>query len=90
MGLIRLLLSVFASYPDIAKAAMAKHAASGDSLVTWMRDAILDGKLATEDYLLASRVFSAMMGGFPDSMTRKLKKEIIRTFLARYGKIGCA
>lgn len=101
MGLIRLLLSVFTSYPDVAKEAMVKHATYENGLTTWMRAAMLDGKLATDDYILASRVFSAMLGGaftWPavyqagilDQMTMELKQEIIRVFLARYGKVSSA
>jgi len=101
MGLIRLLLSVFTTYPDLAKEAMARHARSENGLISWMRAAFLDGKLATDDYILASRVFSAMLGGaftWPavyqggilDQMTPDFKQEIIRTFLSRYGTAGNA
>lgn len=101
MGLIRFLLSVFIRYPDIAREAMVKQAKSENGLVAWMRAAMRDGKLATDDYILAAKVFSAMIGGaftwpavyqgeFLDHMTMELKQEIVRTFLARYGKNGSA
>lgn len=96
MGLIRLLLSVFASYPDVAKEAMEKHATTESGLTTWMRAAILDGKIYTNDYILASKIFSSMLGGaftWPavyqggilNQTTLEMKQEIIRTFLARFG-----
>lgn len=100
MGLIQLLLSVFTSNPDIAKEAMMKHATTESSMTSWMRAAMSDGKLVYGDPVLASRVFSSMLGGaftwpavyqggilFP--ATLELKNEIIQTFLARYGKITC-
>jgi TetR/AcrR family transcriptional regulator of autoinduction and epiphytic fitness len=97
MGLIRLLLSVFASYPELAKEAMEKHAKTESGLTSWMRAAILDGKLDTNDHILASRVLSSMLGGaitWPavyqgGTFTRispELKEEIVLTFLARFGK----
>ena len=63
MGQIRLLLSVFTSHPAMAKEAVANHATTESSLTAWMRAAILDGRLAAEDPVVASRVFSAMLGG---------------------------
>lgn len=97
IGLIRLLLSVFTSYPDLAKEAMLKHATSEDGLMKWVRAATDDGKLATTDYSLASRVFSAMLGGaftwpavyrggVAGHIPTELKHEIIEVFLARYKK----
>lgn len=97
MGQIKLLLSVFINFPETAKEAVAKHSSSESSLTAWMRAAALDGKLVADDPELASRVFTAMMGGaftWPsvyqggllDPRTAELKREIISTFLARYGK----
>lgn len=96
MGIIKLLLTVFIRHPDVARAAMAKYASSENGLTAWMRSAIEDGKLATKDPALASRVFSSMLGGaftwpavyqgdFVDYKTEEFKREIIATFLARYG-----
>jgi TetR/AcrR family transcriptional regulator, regulator of autoinduction and epiphytic fitness len=96
MGIIRFLVSVFISYPDIAKEAMAAHADSENGLTSWMHAAKDDGKLATDDYILASMVFSALIGGaftwpsvyqgeFSGLRAMDLKQEIIKTFLARYG-----
>lgn len=96
MGLIKLLLTVFIRHPEIAQASMAKYATAENGLTTWMHSAIQDGKLSANDHVLASRVFSSMLGGaftwpavyqgeFLDHMTVELKREIIATFLARYG-----
>jgi len=95
MGFIKVLLPVFIRTPEVAKRAMSQHAASEDSVTTWMRAAILDGKLSAENPLLAARVFSAMMGGaftwpavyqggLDSQIIPGLKKELIETFLCRY------
>lgn len=97
MGLIRFLLAIFGSYPELARETMAKHASSESALTAWMRAAIRDGKLSTKDPVLASRVFSSMLGGaftWPavyqggllDSTAAELKRELIGAFLDRYGK----
>jgi hypothetical protein len=43
MGQIKLLLSVFINFPEIAKDAVARHSSSETSLTAWMRAAIQDG-----------------------------------------------
>jgi len=97
LGLIRFLLAIFGSYPELARETMAKHASSESGLTAWMRAAIRDGKLSAEDPVLASRVFSAMLGGAftwpavyqggpPDSGATELQAELIGAFLDRYGK----
>lgn len=96
MGRIKLLLSVFINFPEIAKDAVARHSSSESSLTAWMRAAIQDGRLRAVDPELASRVFSAMMGGaftwpsvyqggFLDPRSQDLKRELVSTFLARFG-----
>lgn len=95
MGMIKFLLAVFMRYPAVAKEAVAEHAKSENGLTAWMRAASNDGRLAAGDCILAARVFSAMLGGaftwpavYQGELRghRELKREIIRTFLAGYGR----
>lgn len=99
MGMIRFLISVFSAYPEVAKEAMSKHLAGKDGLSLWMRAASDDGKLATDDYRLAARVFSAMISGaitwpavyqgiLAEDISPQLKEELIKTFMSRYSKQG--
>ena len=92
----KVLLAVFIRDPELARQAMARHEPGEDTLVTWVAAAAADGRLSVADPQLAARVFSAMVGGaftwpsvyrgFLDPETIKdLKKELIETFLCRYG-----
>lgn len=97
LGLIHVLLSVFKRYPEVVKRSMSKYAVSESGLSSWMRAAMADRKLEAGDHATASRLFSSMLGGaitWPavyqgasfQAPSPELKREIVRTFLARYGK----
>jgi TetR/AcrR family transcriptional regulator, regulator of autoinduction and epiphytic fitness len=97
MGFIKVLLAVFMRDPALARKAMSAHMGGEDPMTAWMREAARDGRLAIEDPSLAARVFSAMLSGaftwpavyqgyLDTQAVPALKRELIATFLCRYGR----
>ena len=95
LGLTKVTLGVVLRDPQLAQGTIAKAEAEGDALVTWLREAVDDGKLTIEDCELAARVFWSMISGaffwpilihgpMDPVIVQVLKKEMIHTFLCRY------
>jgi TetR/AcrR family transcriptional regulator, regulator of autoinduction and epiphytic fitness len=95
LGFIKVLLTEFIRDPQMARRAVAEHAAGPDNLTEWMRAAKEDGGLSVEDPRMASRVFASMLGGaftwpavyqgyLDPAQIGPLKKELIDTFLSRF------
>lgn len=95
MGLMKVATAVFIRDPKLAKATMDKAMAGEDTLVTWIKAAVQDGKLRIDNPELAANVFWSMVSGAlfwpqlfqeaPDPATSQtLKNELIQVFLSRY------
>jgi len=99
MGFMKALLIMFIRDPEMARKSMTKYANTEDALAAWLQAAARDGRLAIEDHQLAARVFWSMLGGaftwpavyqgfLEPQSAQVLKKELIETYLCRYGKQG--
>ena len=96
LGLSRILNAMFTREPEKAQAARAEFAPLEDELERWIRDAIQAGQLNASDPALATKVFYGMIEGtltYPalsgcvdPETVEPLKRELIATFLCRYGK----
>ena len=91
----RFLTIVFLKDINYARETVAKYPPKYDMLLTWLNEAEKDGKIKTDNLLLAARVFYALVEGaitYPATFTYGINKsafepmldEIIATFLARY------
>lgn len=96
MGVFKVALGVLFRDPELAEKTMGKALAGEDTLLTWIKDAAKDGRLRVKNPELAADMFWGMVSGtlfWPRLLTgsmepkkvRQLKKEIIETFLGRYG-----
>jgi TetR/AcrR family transcriptional regulator of autoinduction and epiphytic fitness len=96
LGLSRFLTTVFLNDTAYARATVAKYPPKHVMLLDWLREAESDGRIKTENQLLAARVFYAMVEGavtwpaiftegISKSATEPILNEIITVFLARYG-----
>jgi TetR/AcrR family transcriptional regulator of autoinduction and epiphytic fitness len=97
LGLMKVTVGVFITQPDLSVAIMARAEDLEDTLATWLKDATEDGRLEVKNPKLAADIFWSMVGGAffwpsiflgpmkPDK-TDTMKKELIKTFLARYQK----
>lgn len=96
LGLMKVATTVFIAEPEMARETMDRLAAEEDRLVTWLREATADGRMAVSDAVLAAQVFWAMVsGGFywpslylgpvDEAPAAALKAEMVAVFLARYG-----
>lgn len=92
----RFLTIVFLKDINYARETVAKHPPNYNILLDWLKEAEKDGKIKTDNPLLAARVFYALVEGaitYPATFTNGINKsalkpmldEIIATFLARYG-----
>ena len=95
LGLSRFLTMVFLKDTNYARETVAKYPPVYDMLLDWLKEAEKDGKIKTDNLLLAARVFYALVEGaitypalFTDGINKSAVKpmldEIIATFLARY------
>lgn len=96
LGLSRFLTGVFLNDITYARKTVAKYPPVYDMLLNWLKEAEKAGKIKTDNLLLTARVFYAMVEGaitypalFSEGINRSvvepLLREIIATFLARYG-----
>ena len=96
LGLSRIVNAMFTRDPSKANAARAEFAPLEDELERWVRDAVAAGRLEAPDPALATKVFYGMIEGtltYPalsgcvaPELVEPLKRELIATFLSRYGK----
>jgi len=97
LGMWRVALGVFINNPDLVREAVMRAEDREDYLATWLRTADEDGRLRVPDPVLAAQAFWAIMSGaffwpalFMGPMdavaSEPMKKELIETFLARYGR----
>ncbi|MEW8623912.1 MAG: TetR/AcrR family transcriptional regulator [Candidatus Thiodiazotropha endolucinida] len=95
LGLMRVTLSAFVSYPEMAERAVLFSDSQEDGLITWLKDATKDGQLNVKNPELAAESFWSLFAGtfFWPPIVRgpvdknhgqKLKSEFIQMFLARY------
>ncbi|MCG7991005.1 MAG: TetR/AcrR family transcriptional regulator [Candidatus Thiodiazotropha lotti] len=98
LGLMRMAFAAFISHPELAQKAYAKAEAQEDSLSAWLKAASKDGRLDVKDPALAAEIFWSLFAGtffWPPILqgpvepktARKLKKEFIETFLARFRSV---
>lgn len=98
LGLTKVLNAMFTRQPEKTSVARAEFAPLEDELERWIRDAKTAGYLDAPDPALAAKVFYGMIEGTltypalsgcvdPHSV-EPLKRELIATFLSRYGKPG--
>jgi TetR/AcrR family transcriptional regulator of autoinduction and epiphytic fitness len=96
MGVFKVALGVLFRDPELAEKTMAQALAGEDTLLTWIREAARDGRLNVKDPEMAADMFWGMASGalfwprmlagsMEPKKVRQLKKEIIDTFLERYG-----
>jgi TetR/AcrR family transcriptional regulator, regulator of autoinduction and epiphytic fitness len=96
VGMIKVVFGVFARNPDLARRAVRSVHDPDGTFVPWLKAAKADRRLRFKDAEMASAMFGAMIGGgiwwptvmfdaVTPSQAEILKKEIICTFLARYG-----
>lgn len=96
LGLSRFLTMVFLKDTKYARETVAKYPPSNAMLLNWLKEAEEAGKIKTDNMLLSARIFYAMVEGaitypalFSEGINKKaiepLLKEIIATFLAKYG-----
>jgi TetR/AcrR family transcriptional regulator of autoinduction and epiphytic fitness len=96
LGVMKVSLGVLVSHPDLARETVSQCAGMENTLASWLKEAVEDGKLEVEDTELVSKVFDSMIAGafywpatihglMDESEETKLKDEFIKTFLARYG-----
>lgn len=94
-GLVKVALGVFIKEPAIAEETLGRAEADAHTLVLWLREASADGRLQVDDPELAAEMFWGMVSGalfwpqmFQDRVDgdrmERLKKEIVRAFLAAY------
>ncbi len=97
MGVFKVALGVLFRDQELAERTMAQALAGEDTLVTWLNEAVKDGRIKVDNPELAAEMFwgmasgalfwPRMLGGPMDKKRIKLlKEEIIETFLGRYGK----
>ncbi len=95
LGLMRVTLSAFVTYPEMAERAVLFSDSQKDGLVKWLKDATKDGKLKVKDPELAAEAFWSLFAGtfFWPPIVRgpvdkkrgqKLKSAFIQIFMARY------
>ena len=93
----RFLTIVFLKDINYARETVAKYPPNYNILLDWLKEAEKDGKIKTDNLLLAARVFYALVEGaitYPALFTYGINKsafepmldEIIATFLARYSR----
>jgi TetR/AcrR family transcriptional regulator, regulator of autoinduction and epiphytic fitness len=91
----RFLTIVFLKDINYARETVAKYPPNYIVLLDWLKEAEKDGKIKTDNLLLAARVFYALVegaitypglfsGGINKSAFEPMLDEIIATFLARY------
>ena len=91
----RFLTMVFLKNINYARETVSKYPPNYSILLDWLKEAEKDGKIKTDNLLLAARVFYALVEGaitYPATFTFGIDKsalkpmldEIIATFLARY------
>jgi len=96
LGLSKFLTAVFLQDTNYARETVSKYPPVYDMLLDWLKDAEKDGKIQAENLVLAARVFYALVegavtypslfaGGVNQAAVEPLLKEIVATFLARYG-----
>lgn len=96
LKLSKVVLTVLITKPELVQGVLAQYANSEDALVPWLRKATEDGRMTVDDPQLAARVFHSMIEGafiwpavyqgpLPPNIVETLKKELIETFLCRYG-----
>ncbi|MDF2484442.1 MAG: transcriptional regulator TetR family [Herbinix sp.] len=96
LGLSRFLTRVFLNDIKYARETVSKYPPSHLMLLNWLKEAVEDNKIKSDNLLLTARVFYAMIEGaitWPALFTDGINKaavepmisEIITTFLARYG-----
>ena len=96
LGLSKFLTAVFLQDTKYARETVSKYPPVYDMLLQWLIEAEKDGKIKAANLVLAARVFYALVegavtypslfaGGINKSALEPLLKEIIATFLARYG-----
>ena len=96
LGFSRILNAMFIREPEKTVAARAEFAPLEDELERWIRDAVAARQLEVPDPALATKVFYGMIEGtlsYPalsgcvdPETVEPLKRELIATFLCRYGK----
>jgi TetR/AcrR family transcriptional regulator of autoinduction and epiphytic fitness len=96
LGLLRVVLGVFIRHPELAKETMERAEASECYFIRWLEAARDAGRLRIKDIKLASKIFWAMASGalfwpavfegpIPAEERSRITKELVATFLARYG-----
>ena len=91
----RFLTTVFLKDINYARETVAKYPPNYNMLLDWLKEAEKDGKIKTDNLLLAARIFYALVEGaitYPATFSNRIDKsafkpmlnEIIATFMARY------
>lgn len=96
LGVMKVSMGVLVSHPELARETVLQCADIENTLASWLKEAVEDGKLEVEDTELVSKVFDSMIAGaffwpaaihgpMDEAEEASLKHECIKTFLARYG-----
>lgn len=96
LGLSKFLTAVFLNDTNYARETVSKYPPAYDMLLHWLMEAEKDSKIKADSLLMAARVFYALVegavtypslfsGGINHAIVDPMLKEIIATFLARYG-----
>jgi TetR/AcrR family transcriptional regulator of autoinduction and epiphytic fitness len=96
LGLSRFLTAVFLQDPEYARSTVAKYPPVYDMMLDWLKDAEKAGTIKAESLIMAARMFyglvegavtypSLFAGGINKEALEPVLKEIIATFMARYG-----
>lgn len=96
LGVMKVSMGVLVSHPELARETVLQCADIENTLASWLKEAVEDGKLEVEDTELVSKVFDSMIAGaffwpaaihgpMDEAEEANLKHECIKTFLARYG-----
>ena len=96
LGLSKFLTAVFLQDTNYARETVAKYPPVYDMLLDWLKEAERDNKIKADSLVMAARVFYALVegavtypslfsGGINHAVVNPMLKEIVATFLARYG-----
>jgi TetR/AcrR family transcriptional regulator of autoinduction and epiphytic fitness len=96
LGLSRFMTITFLKDIDYARATVAKYPPSYGMFIEWLKEAVSDGKISSDNLFVTARVFYSLVEGaitWPALFTEDVTKlqfepmldEIIITFMARYG-----
>lgn len=95
MGMMKVVLGVFITNPDLIRELLTQAESEEDTLATWLKAAHADGRLKVPNPKRAASLFWATVSGaffwpaifhgpIKTREANAMKKEIIQIFLARY------